>query len=47
MALSGATDVKAQQRYLTNTAKMRAIPAAATQFQHRSVQILSSHRRKL
>ena len=29
MALSGATDVKAHQRYLNNTAKMRRLPAAA------------------
>lgn len=29
MALSGATDAKAHQRYLQNTAKLRAIPAAA------------------
>src|SRR5690606_29126940 len=29
MTLSGASDVKAHQRYLTNTAKMRTLPAAA------------------
>ncbi len=29
MALSGATDVKAHQRYLANTSKMRQLPAAA------------------
>lgn len=29
MALSGATDAKAHQRYLANTAKMRELPAGA------------------